>query len=73
MTIRDDLREGRELGAPLCCRLLFAIEWRYFPRHEQARHRGIRFNEDRQPYIPCGVLHRAELSHADYERELARS
>jgi hypothetical protein len=67
-----DLREGRELGIPLCCRLRFAIEWAFFPYHESAVRRGIRFNHDGIEYVPCGVLHRATVTHAEYDEVLAR-
>jgi hypothetical protein len=71
VSIRSDLREGRDLGVPLCCRLLFAVQWRFFPNYEQAVHRGIRFNPDGIQYVPCGILHRATVTHAEHESMLA--
>jgi hypothetical protein len=72
MSIRHDLHEGRELGVPLCCRLLFAVQWRFFPNHEQAVRRGIRFNHDGIEWVPCGIFHQATVTHAEYEETLAR-
>jgi hypothetical protein len=72
VSIRDDLGEGRELGLPFCCRLRFAIEWAFFPNYEQAVRRGLCFNHDEIEYVPCGIFHRATLTHAEYERLLAR-
>jgi hypothetical protein len=70
VSIRSDLREGRELGFPLCCRIRFAVEYALNPESEQAPKRGIRFNRDRDEYVPCGVIHEAAVTHAEYERLL---
>jgi hypothetical protein len=70
MSIRSTLREGRELHAPFCCRLRFALEeaLRYDP--EQALERGIRFNPDGIEYVPCRILHDATLTHRESEHLL---
>lgn len=67
------MREGRELGVPLCCRLLFALEWRFFPDYDQAVHRGICFNQDGIQWVPCGVLHRATVTFDEHQEMLDRA
>jgi hypothetical protein len=46
VTLRSDLREGRELGAPLCCRLRFALQYAINPEAEQALKRGVRLTRN---------------------------
>lgn len=73
MSVRTDLCEGREAGVPLCCcRLRFAIEYALDPDHEQAVHRRISLTRTLIEYVPCGIFHRATITHADYEQTLAR-
>jgi hypothetical protein len=67
VSIRFDLREGRELGLPLCCRLRFALEYALNPDSGQALRRGISLTRDQIEYIPCGILHKPEYTHAEYE------
>ena len=71
MSIRSDLRQGRELGIPACCRWLFATQYALNPDHEQAVHRGLRFNPDGAPWVPCGVFHHATVAVDDYNAWLA--
>jgi hypothetical protein len=70
VSIRSDLREGRDLGVPLCCRARFALEWALAPQREQAVRRGICFNREQIEYVPCGIFHRATLTHAEHEQLL---
>jgi hypothetical protein len=68
---RSDLRRGRADGFPLCCRARFALTYALDRESEQAGKRGIRFAADSTPYIPCGWLHEATLTHREYEQLLA--
>ena len=70
VSIRDDLRQGRAIGVPLCCRLLFAIQYALDPDYMQAAHRGIRFNRAGVEFVPCGVFHKPVISHAALQRIL---
>jgi hypothetical protein len=69
--IRSDLRQGRELGAPICCRLRFALEYALNPEAEQCLKRGVRFAADGIEYVPCRVFHQATYTHAEYEHLLS--
>ena len=72
MSVRTDLREGREAGVPLCCRLRWTLTYRLNPDNEQALCRGISLTRRRRSeYVPCGILHRATFTHAEYENLLA--
>jgi hypothetical protein len=66
----DDMRQGRQLRVPFCCRLRYALEaaTRYDP--EQALTRGIRFNQHGIEYVPCGLFHQATLTHREHEHRL---
>jgi hypothetical protein len=70
MTLRSDLREGRDLGAPFCCRLRWALEYALNPDGEQSVKRGVRVTTVGDEYIPCGVFHQAHYTHAEYEELL---
>jgi hypothetical protein len=72
MTIRSDLRQGRELGAPFCCRVRFALEYALNPDGEQSLKRGVRLTRDGDEYVPCRVLHQADYTHAEYEALLSQ-
>jgi hypothetical protein len=67
VSVRSDLREGRELGIPLCCRLRFALEYALNPNGEQSLERGIRLTPSGDEYVPCRVVHEATVTHAEYE------
>jgi hypothetical protein len=67
-----DLREGRELGFPLCCCLRWALTYAFDVESEQACKRGVRFTADEIEYVPCGIFHQATVTHAEYERLLER-
>jgi hypothetical protein len=71
VSIRSDLREGRELGVPLCCRLRWTIEYALNPDGEQAPARGIRLTPAGDEYVPCEIRHEAAVTHAEYEQLLA--
>jgi hypothetical protein len=62
VSIRSDLREGRELGIPLCCRLRFALDWGFRPEFESCVSRGGRFNADEIEYVPCDWFHKAMVT-----------
>jgi len=64
------LREGREIGAPFCCRLRYAIAELLNPDAEQCVKRGVRFGTDRIEYVPCGLLHKAAVTHREHEHTL---
>jgi hypothetical protein len=70
VSIRSDLREGRELGAPLCCRLRFALEYAVNPDRGQAVSRGVRFTADQIEYVSRRLLHKATLTHREREQLL---
>jgi hypothetical protein len=61
LSIRSDLREGRENGFPLCCRLRFALTEALRPGSEQAGARGVSRTETGIEYVPCGVRHKATV------------
>ena len=61
MSIRSDLREGRENGFPLCCRLRFALTEALRPGCEQAGARGVSRTETGIEYVPCGIRHKATV------------
>jgi len=61
MSIRSDLREGRENGFPLCCTLRFALTEELWPRSEQALARGVSRTEAGIEYVPCGIRHKATV------------
>lgn len=67
MSIRFDLREGRKLGAPICCRWRWSIEYALNPDRDLAIERGIRFTDNGDEYVPCHVFHEAAMTHAEYE------
>jgi hypothetical protein len=63
-----DWRDGRAHGYPLCCRLRYCLTAALtLDRSEQARKRGVRITELGSVYVPCGVRHRATLTHAEVE------
>jgi hypothetical protein len=68
MSIRTDLRQGRDLGLPFCCRWRWALAYAINPDGEQAVKRGICFNADGIEYIPCRVFHKATVTHREHER-----
>jgi hypothetical protein len=54
LSIRSDLREGRESGFPLCCRLRFALTDALRPGNEQAGARGVSRTETGIDTSPAG-------------------
>lgn len=71
MTLLATLREGRAERFPACCRWRFALEELVTAgRSEQSLKRGVRFTTTGVEYAPCRVIHRATLTHAEYERRL---
>ena len=67
VSIRSVLREGRELGIPLCCQLRFALEEAFRFDPEQALERGVCFNAGGIEYVPCRIFHEATLTHREHE------
>lgn len=72
MQFRRDMKQGRELGVPFCCRLRFAIEYLFDPLLDpdsgQCLRRGVRFNKDGEPFVPCNVLHKPTLTRREWEK-----
>jgi hypothetical protein len=66
-----DMEEGRELGAPFCCRLRWSIEEMCLSPG-QAGMRGVRFNARGEPWVPCGVFHFPTLSVIELEQRANR-
>ena len=61
VSIRSDLREGRENGFPACCTLRFALTEALRPGSEQALSRGVSRTEAGIEYVPCGIRHEATV------------
>jgi hypothetical protein len=71
--LRRDWRDGHAEGYPLCCRLRYCLTAAVtLDRSEQAKRRGVRCTELGRVYVPCGVRHRATLTHAEAELLLER-
>jgi hypothetical protein len=61
VSIRSDLREGRENGVPLCCRWRWSLTDALRPEAEQALDRGVSRTTAGVEYVPCRVLHTATV------------
>jgi hypothetical protein len=63
----NDMRYGRNEGFPFCCRLRYSLEEAILRDPEPAVWRGLRFNELKVEYVPCGIFHQATLTHREHE------
>jgi hypothetical protein len=72
MSFRSDLREGHEIGVPVCCNLRWSLTYALDHDADQAIDRGISFTRHRIEYIPCGILHKPVISLDAYNRLLAQ-
>ena len=70
--IVSDIREGDANGFPACCVIRYAFT-ALIPQREQSLKRGVRFTTSDVVYVPCGLLHKATLTHAEFERLLERA
>lgn len=52
-------------------RVPFALDWALRPEWESCVNRGARFNAEGIPWVPCGLLHKPTVTHAELEQRLA--
>ncbi|HET6172940.1 MAG TPA: hypothetical protein VFD90_10065 [Gaiellales bacterium] len=70
MRLLATLREGKAAQFPACCRWRFAIEELLTAgQSEQCLDRGVRFTTIGALYVPCAIVHKATLTHAEWERD----
>jgi hypothetical protein len=62
VTMRTDLREGRENGIPLCCCLRYTLTEALRPDAAQALERGFCKTPGGMEYVPCGIPHKATVA-----------